>query len=405
MNSRIFKCLPSTNKVGVEFNKDIINIYFPAGYDIPKESNEIVQKSSILDILKTISLCKNNGEGYEYNYNSGEEKEIPINSYLWLLNDYLKNGLYNVKEKHYIVSQKGKINWKRTFETKPFFSNNEIVYLNPKVEINTKTDNIITEIHAICINICIDKIGWLFGDFERCDGYKQSLSDEMYIDILNRELLSSFEDKKKTLLNHLIKVLSNLTDNDQLDYKNDLLVDNYHYAWEVMIRKIFGNDNDNLKKYFPKIEWRLKYSKEPKPSMRPDSVINKGDTLYIIDAKYYRYGVDENGSLPGAEDVDKQITYGEFNNKNFEQVYNAFVMPYNKNDNRFKNDKIILDIGNVQNNARIYEENKETFRKVAAILIDTKYVIDCYFKREKKLEKELIESIINSIKYNSINKK
>lgn len=400
---KIYNCLASVDKVGIEFWKDTINIYFPLGYDIPHFEDEkkqaIEEKKSILDVLKTISLCRNNGESYKYNYNYGKNKEIPINSYLWLLNDYLKNGLYNTKEKHYFESQKGKINWKRTFNTQPYFSNEDVAYLNPVVEVCTRSDNIITEIHALCINICIDRIGWLFGNIEKCEGYNQSFPYSVYLNILNKELASSFNDKKKTLINHLIRVIFNNSDLDESDLLNDFLVDNYHYAWERMVCDVFGNDNNNIKSYFPTIRWNLKYGNYINPKMRPDTVIKKGEKLYILDAKYYKYGVIMNGSLPGAGDVDKQITYGEFNNKKYKEVYNAFIIPYNKNDNDFGSNSNILDIGNVENNARLTDIT-ESFKKIAVILVDTKYIIDCFFKRDEKNEKELIDSIMSSVEYN-----
>ena len=106
----------------------------------------------------------------------------------------------------------------------------------------------------------------------------------------------------------------------------------------------------------------------------------------------------EGGSLPGAGDIDKQITYGEFNNKKFEEVYNAFILPYNKNNNPFGSNSNILDIGNVENNARIGNQT-EYFKKIAIILVDTKYLIDCFFKREKKQESDLIESIMCALEY------
>lgn len=402
MSEKIYRCLQSKDSVGIEFEKDIINVYFPLGYDIPKLSDSREQrkqeKKAILDIIKTISLCKNNESEYKYNHNSGKNREIPIYSYLWILNNYLKNGLYNVMDKKYISSQKGKINWKRTINTKPFFSEDEIVYLNPIAEVNTKEDNIITEIHAICINYCIDKIGWIFGNISKITGYQQTLPDMVYINILHRELVKTFNDRKKTLLNHLLKILINKSENDEADIKNNMLVDNYHYAWEYMIREVFGNDNENIKEYFPTITWSLKYKKGPKPRMRPDTVIKKDNDLYIIDAKYYKYGVLENGNLPGAEDVDKQITYGEFNNYRYNNVYNAFLMPYNKNENEFNSNLNILDIGNVKSNARI-ASNGEKYKKIAIILVDTKYLIDCFYKRNKKDEEALINSIISSLDY------
>ena len=182
-----------------------------------------------------------------------------------------------------------------------------------------------------------------------------------------------------------------------------MLVKNYHYAWEVMIKKVFGND-DNLQRYFPKIKWNLKYSKDTKPSMRVDSVINKKDILYILDAKYYKYGIIGDGNLPGAEDVDKQITYGEFNSrkKEFNDVYNAFIIPYNKKQNKFDLTEDIIEVGNVTNNARIDDKDEEAYKKIAIILVDTKFLIDTYYRMDKEKEKlttRLINQIEEAIKY------
>ncbi len=408
MSDKLYRCLPSNNNmVGIEFTKEKVNIYFPIGYNIDGIKDTPKEKEAILQIIRTISLCKNNDTNYEYDYNYGEENGVPINSYLWLLNDYLNNGLYNVREKKYMVSQKGKVNWKKTFSTKAYFSEEEIVYLNPIVEYNSRTDNVITDIHGICVNICIEKLGWLFGDFEKLEQYNEYIPDsirKVYIDVLRKELAASFNDNKKTLINHLIRVVSEQANEDSNDIVNNILVSKYDHAWETMVKKVFGND-ENLKKYFPEIKWSLKYSKNPKPTMRVDSVINKNDILYIIDAKYYKYGIIGEGNLPGAEDVDKQITYGEFNNRKeeFKNVYNAFVIPYNKKQNKFGLEENIVEVGNVTNNARTDDGDEEPYKKIAIILVDTKFLIDTYYNNLNK-EKEanisrLIEQIEAAIKF------
>lgn len=395
-NQKMYKCLHSTNSVGIEFKKDIINIYFPLGYKIPDCNNEIEEKKAILDLIRTISLCKNNGEREEYNFENGETENIPVNSYLWLINDYLKNGLYNVFEKKYIQSQKGKINWKKTFKTKPVFNEKEIVYLNPITELKSKNANIISEIHAVCVNISIDKIGWIFGSINKIDNYQQSYTDDMYLDILNRELVKTFDDKKKILLRHLINVISKKSNNDMSDLVNDLLTNNYQIAWEKMIDHVFGNVIDK-KEFFPEIIWDLHKKNNPKPTMRPDTIIKNNKEIYIIDAKYYKYGVEENGSLPGAEAIDKQITYGEFNSDKFNtsEVYNAFIMPFNMNDELFKSSIPIITIGNVRSIGRT--STGKPYEKIVVILMDTKYLIDLFFHRIEKDEILLIKNIMNEL--------
>lgn len=395
---KLYRFLESDNSVGVEFTDDIINIYFPLGYDISSLTDDISEKKAILDLLRTISLCKNNNTYEEFNFNDGEENNIPINSYLWVINDYLKNGLYNVIDKKYLMSQKGKINWKKTFKTKPLFDNNDIVYLNTITEYKTKYDNIITEIHAVCINTSIDKMGWIFGSISKVENYKQSYSNQVYLEILNNELLKSFNDRKKTLLKHLINIIKEKSDNDKSDTINNLLVNNYHYAWEKMLDYVFGNVKLlDKKQYFPEIIWQLHSGKNPKPLMRPDTIISKNNnqTIFILDAKYYKYGVIENGSLPGVESIDKQITYGQYNSLNFNtnDVYNAFILPFNMNANLFKSDVPIKTVGTVKSVGRSLTGNP--YENIVVILMDTKYLIDLYFKRKSKDTNYLLSSIIN----------
>ena len=407
MSDKLYRCIPSQNNlVGVEFTNEKINVYFPLGYDIDGFENDDIEKSEILNVIRTVSLCKNNDTDCDYDYNHGCNDEIPINSYLWLLNDYLNNGLYCVNEKKYMISQKGKINWKKTFSTQPYFSNNEIIYLNPIIEYSSKTDNIITEIHAKCINICIKRIGWLFGNFELLEQYGFDISESCkknYIDVLRKELSVSFNDKKKILLNHLIRILSDKSSFENNDFLNNMLVSNYNHAWEVMVRDVFGNI-PNLDKFFPDIIWNLKYSKNPKRTMRPDSVICSNDKLYIVDAKYYKYGIVGNGELPGAEDVDKQITYGEYNSKKeeYSDVYNAFVMPYNKTCNVFDFNTNIVEVGNVTSDARLLNDVLENYKKIAIILVDTKFLLDLFCNNDKNNESvtlDLVKNIEEAIKY------
>lgn len=397
-NQKMYRCLHSTSSVGIEFKENIINVYFPLGYKIPDNNNETEEKKSILDLIRTISLCKNNDEYEEYDFDGGQIDNIPVNSYLWIINDYLKNGLYTVHEKKYIQSQKGKINWKKTFKTRPIFNDHEIVYLNPITEVKTQYDNIISEIHSICINISIEKIGWIFGNISKIDNYQRSYTDDIYLDIINKELSKTFNDRKKTLLKHLINIISKNSNNDKSDFVNDLLVNNYQYAWEKMIDYVFGNVI-NKEDYFPEVIWRFHDDNNPKRTMRPDTIIEKNENkkIYILDAKYYKYGVEKNGSKPGVESVDKQITYGEYNSKKYdtEEVYNAFIMPFDMTNDLFKSEEPIKNIGMVESVGR--SSTKYPYEKIVVILMDTKYLIDLYFNRIAKDEKMLINSIMEEL--------
>lgn len=394
-------------RVGIKFDKDKISIFFPLGYNIPSDDFPNLQRKSVIDILSTMSLTKIKDFDDDYNNQVGNITGFPIHAYLWILNDYISNGLYNEKEKVYIQSQRGKTNWKRTFSTTPLFSNQGAIYLNPYVDKKRTIDNIITEIHALCINHSIEQIGWLFGDIEKIDYNYDDKNKNYYIQILNDELRKSFNDRKKTLLNNMIQIIKSEFENDSAESVNDILTTNYNHAWEKMVDSVFGNDLIN--NYRPELKWVNLPEKVSDPHMRPDTIIKRKNKreLFIIDSKYYKYAVIDNGKLPGAEDIDKQITYGDYcsNPHNFDKpleydtdkIYNAFIVPYNKTDNRFDLNENFVYIGYAESKARNNESSESSHKKIALLLMDTKFLIDCYLHKDKANTDKLVDSIIDGL--------
>ncbi len=390
------------NRVGIKFSEDGIDIYFPLGYDIPLDTEVNLQRKAVIDLLFTLSLTKEIDSENDFTRKTGNATNFPIYSYLWILNDYINNGLYNVKEKRYIRSQTGKVNWKRTFSTVPIYSKQGAIYLDPYVEKDLVVDNIITEIHALCINHSIEQIGWLFGNIEKVNFKYNDKNKNYYLSILDEELRRSFSDKKKTLISNMIAIIKSKVNDNSFEKISNILTLNYNHAWEKMIDSVFGNDL--IENYRPELTWNGLPEKVSTIHMSPDTVIKnkKNRELFIIDSKYYKYGVINNGKLPGAEDIDKQITYGDYcsNPNNFDKpleydinkIYNAFVVPYNKNDNRFNYRSDIVYLGYAESRAR---NTTDSFlhKKVALVLIDTKYVIDCYLKKEIKDADKLLDSI------------
>ena len=124
--------------------------------------------------------------------------------------------------------------------------------------------------------------------------------------------------------------------------------DKFENVWEKLIDKYFGEPNKEV--YFPHAQWTERYGKnkgKPASALEPDSIMIYKDKYYVLDAKYYRYGVfPQYGSsaLPQSSDINKQITYGQFV-KNQKappgaQVFNAFIMPFNRSKNYFNIDRI-----------------------------------------------------------------
>ena len=160
--------------VGVRIRNDSIEFHYPESYDLAGIENVSTVKDikafrrDMIDILHTISLAKTRSSSMKRTENGvSSTKNFTLMSYLWVIRDYLSNGIYRNMEKIYRNNAKGKINWKKTLSTQPIISNGNIIYNNLVVEVNNDCDTVITEAHRLCVYDSIRNIGWLFGINEK----------------------------------------------------------------------------------------------------------------------------------------------------------------------------------------------------------------------------------------------
>lgn len=395
------KCRCSTNRendqfVGIRFDTDI-EIIFPVGYEIPKNEREL--KSDVLLMLKTFELTDSNSkEKVETGKSYLDSFALPINSYFWLLKDYINNGLYQNREKTIRQNSNGKINWKKTIQkTQPVTSNKGFVYLEPYFELTRNTDTLITEIEKYCLQVANVFFSWLFGEIR----IQNSIFGDQHISymqsILKKELMVSFTDYKKTLIQHLLNILNGL--DDDLDNSRVYSYGTYNYevVWENLLKDIFNNVK--LDEFFPKTKWNLiKLNRKiDNSSLRPDSIYYDRETgkYYILDAKYYRSYLDlREGTLPATTDIEKQITYGdeicEKEGIDPNNVYNAMIIPYNKFDNSFGLNDDIQFLGMSESS---WVSGVYPYQNVQLLFMDTTYVIK-HWKRSSDQEINYLIDVI-----------
>lgn len=334
-----------------------------------------------------------------------------MGAYLWIINDYLTYGRYENREKVYQHGARGKIDWKKTLHTNPAISKGNIVYTDIISEKKSQVDNLLTEIYFFCVKRSVDALGWLYGiefdansvDYERCYNKK------LYLATINTELSHTFDDTKKTRLQNMKNVITGLDDDITQTREIVYGVDSYEYVYERMIDSMFSNIED-IKDFYPTAEWDLVVENKPKESskLRPDTVLeqkkeNGRKNLYILDAKYYRYGTTfSTKHIPETTSIQKQITYGEYvkmiKTGQYDEIYSAFVMPYSKNTNIYK-DKFNKDIEFVGiARAKWIDDAVETNRKIAGILVDTRFLINNWVKKNPDHINDLIEVIENNIR-------
>lgn len=83
----------------------------------------------------------------------------------------------------------------------------------------------------------------------------------------------------------------------------------FEYVWERLIDFNFGEDNKNF--YFPRTSWYLgTEGKHAKSALEPDTIMREDDKVFILDAKYYRYGDSKDPTeLPRSTSIHKSSHY------------------------------------------------------------------------------------------------
>ena len=376
--------------VGIKTKENKIFFYYPQSYDLIDDSNLL--RNQILGILGTLKLTKAKRTFESEKFNAFESGgDFALYSYIWVIRDFLINGYYIERTKVHKKTLSGTIDWKKTIQSStPLVSDGQIIYKDIYSKVSVVTDEMINEIQRYCLKISIDYIGWLFGlnsNFLGKIPYNKNIKKE-YLKHLNVCLRNTFNDNKRLMIEHFKNIIQGLDayiGSEDIEYG----INDYHVVFEEMIRRVFGNRDAT--KFNPQGMWYLKqadksYKQVESSDLRPDCILikedpNSGDSFaYIVDAKYYSYGLDpERGSLPETSSIQKQITYGDFiknNSKNpIKNVYNAFILPYNKNHNKFGTNDNLFHFGFAEGDWTPGVANHEI---IHAFFIDLKYLIETY---------------------------
>lgn len=383
-NTLFDRCRVNTNIendvfVGIQKKDDYYEVDFPLGYHL--SSDEKGLRKDILSLMNVLARYTDKRESELYDgIKKDDSSGIPIQAYLFLIKDYFERGYYKERETLYKVAKKGKINWSKTIKTqKPVMQDNEAFYLDFVVKKNTiNEDELITLVHKYCVYESFDKFGWLFTSFVPAKP-RTGLTIKMMISVVNNKLQNTFKDQSKQLFKNMLAVLKRLDDDSQTEFKYGTY--RFEYVWEKMIDKVFGISEKS--DYFPKTTWNLLEDKKyDNASLEPDSIMIYNDKVFVLDAKYYKYGWSgAAGHLPESTSINKQITYGEYiaeadkfiKNGEYPVVYNAFLMPYDAKGKRFPTGEPIHFIGTATSD---WKTGNQKYENVVGVLMDVKYLME-----------------------------
>ena len=223
--------------------------------------------------------------------------------------------------------------------------------------------------------------------------------ERLFRSVLKDKIANTFNDKNRMLFRHMLAIIDFGGDKDS-DKNYRYGTYRFEYIWEKMIDKVFGIENKA--DYFPKTTWYVNGSKYDNASLEPDTIMLYGTDVYVLDAKYYKYGVTgKTWDLPESTSINKQITYGEYiaNEDKFKKkhgenmkVYNAFLIPFDSLKSKYLDNTNMLKVGEAVSN---WKDNTEEYQKIQGVLLDVKTLMSINVRQEiKEIEKlaKLIEN-------------
>ena len=408
--------------VGIKIENDRPKIYFPMGYRASKPSEDICKQ----DFYQLIAVL--NDKSLQSYFTEEDLKksqlDFPFYAYLSVLQYYLDFGYFVESETIYKKGFSGKISWPRTVKrikpqvVKDEENHEQVVYLNLITrKTSYREDNLITLVHKFCVKESAQLIGPLYGVSEKEVEEPELLFDyEPFAEVIQDKIAATFNDKHLELFHAMLKMVRYLGNRDNRGEdgsENEPLfgVNTFAPVWEAMVDKIFGKLPQGVAKdkFNPHLRWndgcrdeKLDESEEeivlndPKRStLRPDTIMVMGEGVYILDSKYYKYGLTGfNSHLPGAESVCKQMAYAEYVEKMLgdpstslhsaqddsspKPIYNAFIMPYcadaegaSASSATFQKKRVGYIYGD-------WKDCKRPYHKIACILLDMKSVMRNY---------------------------
>ena len=388
--------------IGFNIDKSGVTVYAPQSF-----RKEDKYKSDLVALLKSISLAKT--KEIEKNKKGSDKSDNiwPVESYLWIVRDYLENGFYYNREKTYSNSNSGKIDWKKTLKQVPIFSNGNIIYDKLVTSKMAASNDLVAEIYKLCLKHSVSKIGWLY-NFDFHIEAQQFVSVTEMVSIIKKELDNTFDDIRRMRFNHMLKILNTSEGTKVSSNTYTYGIENYYYVFETMVDMLFdGLDEKKKKQYNPNGYWQLNNQGEKKASsLRPDTILKRDGKTYILDSKMYQFGVTHKiEDLPETQSLQKQITYGDYVSKidKTDKVRNAFILPYDKkkefDDNidvvRYR-DGDLAYVGEAHVDWRNDKSNSD-YDNIYAYLIDFNYLLRNYKRVDYQMIDELCQSIEEKI--------
>ncbi len=399
--------------VGVRVDTDGARVCFPLGYHLPEGEEELRQ--DILRLIDVLALCGDTKRSTlaERTSEAEEQMNFPVSAYLNLIRRFLEQGCYfTEREQIRKTGDRGRIDWAASLKKNvaflqedgsPFFDRYTVRGSLPN------ENNLITKVHKFCVYESFQTLGWLFTSYMPPDPHIEK-DTRRFIHALRKKAGITHNDDDKRLLQDMISVILYL-DGECSRERRYFGTDRFEYVWEKLIDEIFGIRGKE--EYFPRTDWQLKYGQDRENhALEPDSIMVCNGRVYVLDAKYYRYGITGDiRHLPQSASINKQITYGEYvagcramrDKYGDAPVYNAFLMPYDKKNNPFEIRG--QDFANIGEAVSRWKKGAYPYERVQGIVVDTRFLLKHYGGFHKSEILKLADMIEGALEENTLGKK
>lgn len=378
-------------EAGLLFEDNVITIIFPRGLNHEFENEKELRDNTLL-LMKTLLLFHKRTESKTLNLDMEEitkgNKDInfPLESIIWLLEDYQNNGIYFKSSNVHVSTNQGIINWSKTIKNKVPLKNNK-TFFYPEFVSNSRInhEHELTLIHKYIITECISILGWLYPNIHIKEPQKIPFSRKRCLQILTKELVVNNNSQTIHLISKLIEFLKMYTGNVLSNsFLKNIYTTNFEYVWEDIVYRCLNNVE--LSNYYPNAIWNIDSSIFNASRLRPDTVIHTDKNLFILDAKYYNYHQNKTiKNLPQTSDIIKQIAYEQFMMEKYKiDTHSFFILPSNTNIP-------FLYLGTA--NFKLDKENP-----IFAVYVDTKIIMKAYINYSRILEQDFLNFVKNGIK-------
>lgn len=375
--------------------KNRLIIVLPKGVLETEESSSNEEKAKIL-LKVLIKYEKNAVKNKAIHYSSqNNNNENLFSSIAEIIKDFKLHDILTTTLKKREINGSGKINWKQTFnKSMPVIQNNRPVYVDLVHERKLKNLSAeITQLHWVILKEIESRFGWLFNFKTHNTSVSYSPINPIKAKIILKQAMSltfnSFELRRYKMLYSYVSQ-NYFSESSQKTNTNLLYAFKFDMVWEEMGKRVYKHC-DTLMEKVPQYKWTLYDAREEYRYQRPDILVDdEGESLLIIDAKYYTFDEDSgDNSLPGGPDIGKQLLYLQSMKtlKTYDKIYNIFVMPSSINHD--KKTKFYA--------TGSYDEMglKTQFGEILTYQVDCLTMMKHYLDNNHELYEELKSKLIN----------